>query len=264
MSNPPYLLLLPPELLFELSNFLPLDGILALKLTHSVLNNTLPAIPHLRNRTLDRCAQFAMERYRTSPHGDRQQRRCILCKKNYPTSQFFSSSSPACLPLAFDHDGPRPEVVELPDSFCAWHVGRLARVVRTDPGGSNEWVSDVRRMCMHDGCIDGWHECNCGCSSCGHKMVRTYTRFLNNETECKNFHFWRNIAAASTEDPREKIAGRLYVQEACWDPCEFCLVGAGWNKVRGVRCGAWADTVLGATPERSIIQIPVRYQDVVG
>ncbi|KAL5413686.1 hypothetical protein PMIN03_003574 [Paraphaeosphaeria minitans] len=208
MSNPPYLLLLPPELLFELSNFLPLDGILALKLTHSVLNNTLPAIPHLRNRTLDRCAQFAMERYRTSPHGDRQQRRCILCKKNYPTSQFFSSSSPACLPLAFDHDGPRPEVVELPDSFCAWHVGRLARVVRTDPGGSNEW------------------------------MVRTYTRFLNNETECKNFHFWRNIAAASTEDPREKIAGRLYVQEACWDPC--------------------------ATPERSIIQIPVRYQDVVG
>ncbi|OAF99299.1 uncharacterized protein CC84DRAFT_1049726, partial [Paraphaeosphaeria sporulosa] len=112
---------LPPELLLELSDFLPVDGILALKLTHSILNNTLPAIPRLRNRTLDRCARFAIERHRTLPDEDRQQRRCMLCKKTYPKSQFSSSSSPACLSLAFDQDGPRPEVVELPDSFCAWH-----------------------------------------------------------------------------------------------------------------------------------------------
>ncbi|KAF2448217.1 hypothetical protein P171DRAFT_481304 [Karstenula rhodostoma CBS 690.94] len=242
----PYLLQLPLELLLELSDFLPPDGILALKLTHSILNNRLPALPRLKNRTLDQCARFAIDRHRASPRENRQQRRCIFCKMRYPISQFSSSSSPACLPLAFDHDAPRPEIVELPDSFCAWHVGRLARVVRTGPGGRNEWVSDVRRMCMHNGCVDGWHECICGCGSCGYKMVRTYTRFLNNKTECKRFHFWRNVAAGPNEDPREKIAGRLYVQEACWDSSEFGLVGAG------------------ATPEKSIIQFPVRYQDVAG
>lgn len=115
---------------------------------------------------------------------------------------------------------------------------------------------------MHDGCIDGWNECNCGCSSCGYKMVRTYTRFLNNKTECKKFHFWRNVAAGPNEDPQEKIAGRLFVQEACWDSSTIYLVGAGRDKVRGVHRRAWADTVLGATPEKSIIQVPVRYRDL--
>lgn len=234
-TPPPYLLQLPPELLLELSDFLPLDGILALKLTHSILNNTLPVLPRLRNRTLDPCAQYAIERYRAPPHERRHQRRCNLCKKIYPISQFSSSSSPACLPLAFYQDGPRPEVVELPNSFCAWHVGRLARVVRTDPGGRNEWVSDMRRMCMHKGCIDGWDECRCGCSSCGYKMVRTYTRFVNNQTECKKFQFWRSFADGLSEDPREKIAGRLFVQEVCVDS--------------------------DATREWTI-QLPVRYEDV--
>jgi hypothetical protein len=112
---------------------------------------------------------------------------------------------------------------------------------------------------MHDGCIEGWRLCSCGCSSCGYKMVRTYTRFLNNKTECTKFHFLRNTEV-SNEDPQEKVAGRLYVQEVCRDPSEY-PIGAGQNKVHGVRCDAWADTVLGATPETSIVQLPVRYLD---
>jgi hypothetical protein len=252
-SPPPYLLQLPPELLLELSDFLPVDGILALKLTHSILNNTLPALPRLRNRTLDRCARYAIERHRAPPHQTRQQLRCILCKVIYPM---------ACLSPAFDQGGPRPEVMELPASFCAWHVGRLARVERTEYGGRDEWVSDVRKMCMHGGCIEGWRECNCGCSSCGYKMVRTYTRFLDNKTECAKFRFFRTTEVAN-EDPQDKIAGRLHVQEVCRDPSEYSI-GAGQNKVHGVRCGAWADTVLGATPETSIVQLPVRYLDAAG
>lgn len=259
-----YLLQLPPELLLEVSDYLPLDGVLALKLAHPILNTTLPTLPRLRNRTLDPCARFAIERHRAPPDEDRHELRCILCKTVYPKSMFTSSSSPACLPRALDADTPRPDVVELPPSFCAWHVSRLTRVVRTEPKGRNEWVSDVKRMCMHSGCIDGWHDCNCACSSCGYKLVRTYTRFLNNKSECKKFHFWRNTAAGTNENAQEKIAGRLFVQEVCWNPSEFYLICAGQIKVQGGCCDAWADTVLGATPEKSIIQLPVHYQDTTG
>lgn len=116
---------------------------------------------------------------------------------------------------------------------------------------------------MHDGCIAGWHECDCACSSCGYTMVRTYTRFLDIDIECKKFHFGRAVTGLPSQDPRDKIAGRLYVQEAC-DPGEFGLNGAGWNKVLGVRCEAWADTVVGATSGKSIVQLSIRYLDVAG
>ena len=229
----PHLLLLPIELLFELSDHLPLDSILALKLTHRVLNDNLPTLPRLRNRTLDRCSRFAIERLHISPNEAPAHQRCILCKIVYPQAMFTSSSSPACLPIRFEEGAPRTEVVQLPKGFCSWHVGRLARVIRTEPGGLNEWVSDVKRMCMHNGCVEGWHDCTCACSSCGYKMVRTYTRFLNNKLECKKFYFWRNTAAGTSEDPDEQAAGRLYVQEVCWNPSEFYRLCEGWDKVEG-------------------------------
>ena len=177
MASPgPRLLLLPIELLLEVSEYLPVDGILALKLTHRTLNSALPTLSRLRNRTFDRCARFAIDRLFASPNKSPSQLRCILCKNIYPVTMFASSSSPACLPLAFDPDAPRPEVVKIPNGFCAWHVGRLARVIRTEPGGRNEWVSEVKWMCMHSGCIEDWNDCNCQCTSCGHKKIRTYTR----------------------------------------------------------------------------------------
>lgn len=205
----PNLLLLPNELLFQVTDHLPLDAILALKLTHRQLNSSLPLLPHVKNRPLNRCARYAIERLLTPPEEQAVHLRCILCKMVYPRSMFTSSASPACLPVAFRHDEPKPDVVEIPPSFCAWHVGRLARVVRTETAGRNEWVSDVKKMCMHDGCIQGWRDCNCDCRSCGYKMVRTYTRYLNNEVECRSFHFGR------------RAAGRPYVQEARWNPSEF-------------------------------------------
>lgn len=211
------LLGLPFELLLEIQDYLPLDAILSLRLSHPVLNNALCALPRLRNKTLTKCARFAIERYRERRDANPSHLRCILCKDIYPINLFISSSSPVCLPLSFVNGAPRREVVELPPSYCAWHVGRLARVIRTGPGGRNEWTSDVKRMCMHDGCIQGWSNCNCDCDSCGYRMVRTYTRYLNNETECRRFQFWRNLAAGGSEDPSEKVDGRLYVKEACWN-----------------------------------------------
>lgn len=234
MASPiPYLLQLPIELLFELGDYLSPDSILALKLTHRVLNDNLPILPRLRNRTLNPCARFAIERLRTSPSNPPDRQRCILCKEVYPLNMFTSASSPACRPTRSEAGVPPPEVVQIPEGLCAWHVGRLARVIRTEPGGRNEWVSDMKKMCMHDGCIEGWSDCNCACSSCGYKVVRTYTRFLNNKLECKKFAFWRNTAAGPSEDPEERGVGRLYMEEECWKPSEFHRLCEGWDKVEG-------------------------------
>jgi hypothetical protein len=211
------LLDLPIELLLEIRDYLPPDAILSLKLTHAILNNALPILSQLRNKTLTNCARFAIDRYRAAPNEAPSHLRCILCKNVYPTKIFASSSSPACIPLSFRDDTPRPEVVELPPFYCSWHVSRLARIIRTESGGRNEWISDVKRMCMHGSCIQGWSECDCECDSCGYRMIRTYTRYLNNNTECKRFQFWRNLAAGESADPSEKARGRLYIKETCWD-----------------------------------------------
>jgi hypothetical protein len=211
------LLQLPLELLLEVQDYLPPDAILSLKLSHPILNSAFPPLSRLRTKTLTNCARFAIERYRARHEESPSHLRCILCKGIYPANMFASSSSPACLPVSFVNSVSRPEVVELPPLYCAWHVGRLARVVRTGLGGRNEWVSDVKRMCMHNGCIQGWGDCGCDCDSCGYQTIRTYTRYLNNNTECKRFQFWRNIAAGESEDPLEKARGRLYMRETCWD-----------------------------------------------
>jgi len=218
------LLDLPLELLLEIHNYLPPDAILSLKLSHPVLNSAFPSLSQLGDKALTNCARFAIERHRARRDESPSHFRCILCKQVYPTCMFASSSSPACLPLSFVNGAPRPQVVELPPLYCAWHVGRLARVIRTGLGGRNEWVSDVRKMCMHDGCIQGWSSCSCDCDSCGYRMIRTYTRYLNNSIECKRFQFWRNWAVEESEGVAEKAEGRLYVRETCWN-CESYASG---------------------------------------
>lgn len=197
----------------EIGDHLPPDGILALKLTHPIFNATLPLAPRLKNTTLSNCARMAIRTYLArDPHPTHI--RCILCKITYPSSLFNSSSSPACAPLSFLDSEPRPEVVELPQRFCAWHVGRLAKVVRTESGGRNEWASRRRKMCIHCGTIQGWGLCTCKCDSCGTRTVRTYMRYLNNNTECRQFMFWRN------EENEAERRGKLMVKETCWDSGE--------------------------------------------
>jgi len=221
------LLNLPPELIYEIGDHLPPDGILALKFTHPVLNAILPLAPRLKNTTLSTCARMAIRTYLARPNPQPTHLRCILCKTTYPSSLFNSSSSPACVPLSFINNEPRPEVVELPQRFCAWHVGRLARVMHTESGGRNEWVSKRRTMCMHCGTVCGWGECNCRCDSCGTRTVRTYTRYLNNNSECRRFIFWRKDTKGEARDSMEDRRGQLMVKEMCCDPGEwnsFCVV----------------------------------------
>lgn len=216
ISSPP-LLCLPPELILEISDYLPPDGILALKFTHPVLYTTLPLDIRLRNVTLSNCARLAIRTYLRRPDPRPSHMRCILCKTVYPANLFSSSNSPACIPISFSNSTLNTDVVELPRRFCAWHVGRLARIIHTKPGGRNEWVSQTEEMCMHCGAVQQWGKCECDCDSCGSRAVRTYTRYLNNNHECKKFVFWRDAATGSTKTPQIKEC-QLYVRETCLDP----------------------------------------------
>ncbi|KAF1847559.1 uncharacterized protein K460DRAFT_242017, partial [Cucurbitaria berberidis CBS 394.84] len=140
------LLNLPPELILEIGDCLPPDGILALKFSHPFLNRILPLAPRLRNTTLSDCARLAIRTYLSPPDLKPSHLRCILCKAVYPASLFNSSSSPACVPISLAEDARQTDVVELPQRLCSWHVGRLARVIHTESGGRNEWISHVDNM----------------------------------------------------------------------------------------------------------------------
>ncbi|CAI6337392.1 unnamed protein product [Periconia digitata] len=212
----PPLLKLPPELLLEVARYIPTDAIISLKLTHRTLNTAFPSLPLLlQKQPLSECSRFAIERLLCPPDPDTK--RCFVCRKRYPAYMFSSTKSPVCAPPSH-RSTPSTEIVDLPSFFCAWHVGRLVRIVRTESGGRNEWVSDVKRMCVHLGCIQGWEKCGCGCEceSCGVVVVRTYTRYLNNERECKGFTFWRKVGGGAREGI-EGSRGELRVREECVD-----------------------------------------------
>lgn len=217
------LLDLPPELILEIADCLPADSILALKFSHRVLDYSLPLVPLLRNKTLSRCARLAIRGYLAKPTSNPTHLRCILCKAVYPLKSFRSSSSPACAPSSFAADVEQTEVVELPQRLCAWHVGRLARIVHTGPGGRNEWVYSLEEMCMHCGAMRAWTKCDCQCDSCSFRTVTAYTRYLNNNTECRNFVFYRRAATDGSASSQTATENQLYVRETCFGPGKYLV-----------------------------------------
>lgn len=229
------ILRLPPELILEISDHLPPDAILSLKFTHPRLNETLPLAPRLKNTTLTDCARLAIRTYLSDPNPTPSHKRCIFCKAVYPNALFKSSSSPACLPTSPSNASHSP-IVELPDRFCSWHVRRLAKVIDTGAGGQNKWVSQMKDMCMHCGVVHGWSNCECRCDSCGVRKVRTYTRYLNNSKECRQFWFWRDSSFPDSNGGNSG-AGKLFVRETCFD--------------------------IDAKHPESIINLPVYYEDDV-
>lgn len=211
---------LPPELIYEIADYLPPDCILALKLTHPILNATLPLTRWINRTPPSKCARLSIRTYLSKPVPRPSHIRCILCKNVYPAAIFSSSSSPACLPVSVTNGLPHPEVIDLPQRFCSWHVGRLTKIIHTGSGGRNEWISTMKDMCMHCGSVRGWSDCSCQCGSCGIRSVRVYTRYLNNKVECKRFWFWRNTETAMVAQGQDGIQGQLFVRESCFDPGE--------------------------------------------
>lgn len=217
---------LPPELILEIGQYLPPDAILALNFSHPAFHRTLPPARQSSQTPLSNCARLAIRDYLSPPDPTPSHIRCILCNGLYPPDLFKSSNSPACVRMSPAEPG--TEVVEMPQRLCLWHVGSLARVIRsTEAGSRNEWVSHRDDMCMHCGAVRGWQKCGCNCDSCFFKPVKTYTRYLNNDRECKEFKFWRARANRGQH-------GQLWVRETCWNPGEFCISGINniWRRLK--------------------------------
>ncbi|KAH3944781.1 hypothetical protein HBI56_150320 [Parastagonospora nodorum] len=209
---------LPLELIYDISDFLPPDAVLALKLTHRNFNSILPLDSKLNKTPLSDCARLATRTYLSKPSPEPSHLRCILCKTVYPVNLFKSSSSPACIPTSFTEDVQQTDVVELPQRLCSWHVSRLVQVVHTGPGGRNQWTSHMEDMCMHCGAIQAWTKCDCRCDSCPIRPVRTYTRYLNNPIECRRFLFWKDRMRLDGQNVQDGVHGQLMVRETCWNP----------------------------------------------
>lgn len=226
--NPKSLTTLPIEIIFEICDHLPLDGILSLTLTHIHFRTLLSSLPRAKHTTPSDCARLAIRAYLDSPLTAASHQRCILCKKLYPLSMFTSASSPACRPLRSASASTSPqhnrEVIPLPHKMCAWHVARLARKVQTGPHGRNEWVSRMDVLCMHCGELQGSRCCGCECSNCSVAAVRTYTRFLNNTRECRSWAFWRKPVVEGAMGG----LGELWVREVCRvrGMCDFLFFSA--------------------------------------
>lgn len=247
-SSTTSLLSLPPELILEIADYLPPDGVLALKFSHRVLCYSLPLVPRSKRRTLSRCAALAIRSYLCQPNPRPTHLRCILCKAVYPLKSFQSSSSPACAPISFAADVEEAEVVELPQRLCAWHVGRLARIVHTEPGGRNEWIGSSEEMCMHCGAIQSWTKCDCTCDSCSIRTVTAYTRYLNNNTECRKFVFYRQ---ATNDSVSGAVGTQLYVRETCFK------LGTNCPTTVEMRTNITKD----AADQNPVIYVPVRYRE---
>ncbi|KAH8695867.1 hypothetical protein GQ44DRAFT_560304, partial [Phaeosphaeriaceae sp. PMI808] len=88
---------LPSELILDISAYLPLDGNLALKLTHSMMNSILSLeLQRLRKDEPSDCARFAIRNYLMSPCSMPTHLRCSLCKALYPKSMFEPTGSRIC------------------------------------------------------------------------------------------------------------------------------------------------------------------------
>ena len=216
------LLLLPQELFSAICAYLPLDGLVALKLRHPIINARVRIDPRSwPNHKISQCARLAIRTYLAPSDPAPTQRWCTLCRTSYPTSMFCSSSSPICTRRSLIQQESEVEVLELPPKMCCWHAGRLTRLVRNAPGREDEWVSCLELVCMHCGSVQGWSKCSCDCDSCAFQTVCTYTRFLNKDTKYRSFTFWRSSERRDDVTSHGELQGTLYAREVRDDPSAF-------------------------------------------
>lgn len=170
---------LPAELILQIGYLLPRDAIVALRLVHQRFSQIFPPLLGAPKQT-DQCVRFAIQRHIENPSSSHFL--CSICKKRYPRGMFRCSDGNSASTCAAD-------MLRFPEGVCSWHFGRVSRVIKTDPGGANKWKSRAEDMCMHCGSIKAWFGCSCQCDSCGYAEIQTFTRFLNNERECRKFSF---------------------------------------------------------------------------
>lgn len=72
-------------------------------------------------------------------------------------------------------------------------------------------------MYIHSGCIKGQQDYSCKYNSYSYVVVRPYTQFLNNDSECKKLYFQRRAGAEGKISQELNIGKQLFIQEKCLD-----------------------------------------------
>lgn len=161
---------LPTELIHQIATYIPVSGLIALKLTSKQLFFQLPSPPQDYIKTTSECEKRAIRRYvaeRCNNLGGR--RKCILCSALMPTELYCGRSEPV----------------------CKWHQGWFERVLVVD--GLPERYDDdtldrqtrMKTLCGHCKQIRGWNveRCECessgGCESCGSWEVECRVRLVS-------------------------------------------------------------------------------------
>lgn len=152
------LTVLPNELIQQVGTYLPISGLVSLKLTTRQLYFQLPSPPQDYIKTAPECEKRAIRRYvaeRCDKLGGR--RKCILCNGIMPVDLYDGRAEPVCM----------------------WHQGWFERVIVVGklPERYNDGTVDrqgrTRTLCGHCKLIRGWdvEKCACevhgGCESCG-------------------------------------------------------------------------------------------------
>ena len=114
---------LPIDIIRCVCDHLPLDALVALKLTHTTLRNIV-GNGNLRQFKISpsRCEKRAIKALKSPPLAG--WRYCYACNATIATRAFNSGNGAACRPRSSGQP-----VVELPSWLCSWHVGRLTRYV---------------------------------------------------------------------------------------------------------------------------------------
>jgi hypothetical protein len=160
---------IPTELIQQIATYIPISGLVSLKLTSKQLFFQLPSPPQDYIKTASDCEKRAIRRYvaeRCEGAGGR--RKCILCNGMMPTDFYGGRVAPV----------------------CKWHEGWFERVlvVAALPGRYGDDTLErqrrVRTLCGHCKQIRGWdvERCSCevggGCDSCGSWEVECRVRLI--------------------------------------------------------------------------------------
>jgi hypothetical protein len=202
-------------MILEIADHLPVRAIISLKLVHPRLNATIPRA-FFQKRFRSDCERRIIHDLLSRSTPDPSRRRCVVCKDFLDAVQFSWSHSPYYLSTKRTGNGHGINIIELPRNFCMLHIARLTKIVPTKPGGRNEWVSRMDKLCLHCGSIMGWENCISACHTCDICEVigvRTYTRYLNNDLKYTRFQFGRDAANKGDIAAQDPLLGRLFVRE---------------------------------------------------
>ena len=220
------LLSLPPELLWKISEFLTPSARAAFKLTCRRVYVGTPSLD-LNKSAVDNCTYQAINGFLEF---NKDQRRCILCKRRYPNDLFSDDNAKPnlederrqtdfILRHSVDSLG-GPGMINSPPGCCGWHKSNLHRVIDASDAnfvgvfasipaaqtlsGSYKWTSKTETMCFHCGKVKAWTKCNCDCESCGESAVRTYTRLVRQQRDLGRFVFFRKDGDTWVREWRDK------------------------------------------------------------